>query len=34
VVNTLQICPPSVATEDQIALIAQTIAQALETYPA
>ena len=32
--NTLQICPPFVTTEDEIALIAQTIARALDTYPA
>ena len=32
--NTLQICPPFVTTEDEVALIAQTIAQALDTYPA
>ena len=28
------ICPPFVTTEDEVALIAQTIAQALDTYPA
>jgi adenosylmethionine-8-amino-7-oxononanoate aminotransferase len=32
--NTLQICPPFVTTEDEITLIAQTIARALDTYPA
>jgi adenosylmethionine-8-amino-7-oxononanoate aminotransferase len=32
--NTLQICPPFVTTEDEIALIAQTITRALDTYPA
>ena len=32
--NTLQICPPFVTTEDEVALIAQTIAQVLDTYPA
>ena len=31
--NTLQICPPFVTTEDEIALIAHTIARALDTYP-
>jgi len=32
--NTLQICPPFVTTEDEIALIAWTITRALDTYPA
>lgn len=32
--NTLQICPPFVTTEDEIALIADTITHALDTYPA
>jgi adenosylmethionine-8-amino-7-oxononanoate aminotransferase len=32
--NTLQISPPFVTTEDEVALIAQTIAQALDAYPA
>jgi adenosylmethionine-8-amino-7-oxononanoate aminotransferase len=32
--NTLQICPPFVVTEDEIALIAETITRALDTYPA
>jgi adenosylmethionine-8-amino-7-oxononanoate aminotransferase len=32
--NTLQICPPFVATEDEMALIAETITRALDTYPA
>ena len=32
--NTLQICPPFVTTEDEVALIGQTIAQALDSYPA
>jgi adenosylmethionine-8-amino-7-oxononanoate aminotransferase len=32
--NTLQICPPFVTTEDEITLIAQAIARALDTYPA
>ena len=32
--NTLQICPPFVTTEDEVALIAQTIAEVLDTYPA
>jgi adenosylmethionine-8-amino-7-oxononanoate aminotransferase len=32
--NTLQICPPFVVTEDEIALIAATITRALDTYPA
>ena len=32
--NTLQICPPFVTTEDEVALIGQTIAEVLDTYPA
>jgi adenosylmethionine-8-amino-7-oxononanoate aminotransferase len=32
--NTLQICPPFVTSEDEVALIAQTIADALDAYPA
>jgi hypothetical protein len=28
------ICPPFVTTEDEVALIAQTIARVLDTYPA
>ncbi len=32
--NTLQICPPFVTTEDELDLIATTIAQALDAYPA
>ena len=32
--NTLQICPPFVTSEDEIALIARTIADALDGYPA
>lgn len=32
--NTLQICPPFVTTEDEIAQIVQTIAQALDNYRA
>ena len=32
--NTLQISPPFVTTEDEVALIALTIAQALDAYPA
>jgi len=32
--NTLQICPPFVATEDEISLIAETITRVLETYTA
>ena len=28
------ICHPFVTTEDEVALIAQTIAQVLDTYPA
>lgn len=31
--NTLQICPPFVTTEDEISLIAETIARALEACP-
>jgi adenosylmethionine-8-amino-7-oxononanoate aminotransferase len=30
--NTLQICPPFVTTEEELALIASTIAQALDAY--
>jgi adenosylmethionine-8-amino-7-oxononanoate aminotransferase len=30
--NTLQICPPFVTTEDEVALIADTIAEALDAY--
>jgi adenosylmethionine-8-amino-7-oxononanoate aminotransferase len=30
--NTLQICPPFVTTEDEVGLIAQTIAEALDAY--
>jgi adenosylmethionine-8-amino-7-oxononanoate aminotransferase len=32
--NTLQICPPFVTTEDEVALIAETIVEALDAYPA
>ena len=32
--NTLQICPPFVTTEDEVGLIASTIAEALDAYPA
>jgi adenosylmethionine-8-amino-7-oxononanoate aminotransferase len=32
--NTLQICPPFVTTEDEIQLIAETIARSLDAYPA
>ena len=32
--NTLQICPPFVTSEDEVALIAQTVADALDAYPA
>jgi adenosylmethionine-8-amino-7-oxononanoate aminotransferase len=32
--NTLQICPPFVTTEDEVALIAQTLGEALDAYPA
>ena len=31
--NTLQICPPFVTTEDEVGLIAGTIAEALDAYP-
>jgi adenosylmethionine-8-amino-7-oxononanoate aminotransferase len=32
--NTLQICPPFVATEAEVELIAETIARSLDAYPA
>jgi adenosylmethionine-8-amino-7-oxononanoate aminotransferase len=32
--NTLQICPPFVTSEDEVALIAQTLGEALDAYPA
>ena len=32
--NTLQVCPPFVTSEDELTLIAQTIAGALDEYPA
>ncbi len=32
--NTLQICPPFITTEDELALIAQTLGLALDAYPA
>lgn len=32
--NTLQICPPFVTTEDEVALIADTVVRALDAYPA
>ena len=32
--NTLQICPPFITTEDELALIAQTLGDALDAYPA
>jgi len=32
--NTLQICPPFVTTEDEIALIAEVITEALDSHPA
>jgi len=32
--NTLQVCPPFVTSEDEIALLARTIADALDGYPA
>ena len=30
--NTLQICPPFVTTEEELGLIANTIAEALDAY--
>ncbi len=32
--NTLQICPPFVTTEDELTLIAEAIANALDAYRA
>jgi adenosylmethionine-8-amino-7-oxononanoate aminotransferase len=32
--NTLQVCPPFVTTEEELGLIASTMAQALDAYPA
>ena len=30
--NTLQICPPFVTTEDEVQLVATTVADALDTF--